>query len=94
MPKPDGSDWIYLFDILTVSDRPDPGSAFATQMLDRNRRLFDKARATGGTRYPIGALEFSPTDWVTQYGDSWTEFRRRKRLFDPDNILTPGPGIF
>ena len=39
-------------------------------------------------------IEFSRRDWQRQYGDEWEEFAERKRRFDPDNILTPGPGIF
>ena len=31
---------------------------------------------------------------VRQYGDRFEEFRRLKDKFDPDRILTPGPGIF
>jgi len=95
IPEPDRSDWIYLFDILTASLTPQgPDPAFTTRMLARNRALFDKARATGGTRYPIGAIEFTLEEWVHHYGELWPEFARRKRRFDPDNILTPGPGIF
>ncbi|MGH9901258.1 MAG: FAD-binding protein, partial [Pyrinomonadaceae bacterium] len=87
-------DWVYLFDILTASAAPGPDPAYVEQMLARNRRLFERARALGGTRYPIGSVEFSRRDWVRQYGDFWPELVRRKRRFDPDNILTPGPGIF
>jgi FAD/FMN-containing dehydrogenase len=63
-------------------------------MLARNRRLFEKAREAGGTRYPIGALEFDRRDWIRQYGLLWPAFVERKRRFDPDNILSPGSGIF
>jgi FAD/FMN-containing dehydrogenase len=63
-------------------------------MLARNRQLFDKARAMGGTRYPIGAIEFNHVDWVLQYGEEFPELVRLKHRFDPDGILTPGPGIF
>ena len=95
IPEPDGTDWIYLFDILTASLTPSgPDPTFTSRMLARNRRLFEKARDTGGTRYPIGAIEFTHEDWVRHYGDLWPELVRRKRRFDPDNILTPGPGIF
>lgn len=94
IPEPVGSDWIYLFDILTAAPTPGPEPAFTARMLDRNRRLFEKARDTGGTRYPIGAIEFSRADWIRQYGDLWPELVRRKQRFDPDYILTPGPGIF
>lgn len=89
-----GSDWIFLFDILTTSAAPGPDPAFANQMLDRNRDLFDVARAMGGIRYPIGALDFTHADWVHHYGEKWNAFRHRKNKFDPDRILTPGMGIF
>ena len=94
MPDPDGGEWVYLFDILTSSALPGPDPVFSEQMLARNRRLFERARELGATRYPIGSLEFDPTDWKRQYGDLWPELVKRKRRYDPNNILTPGPGIF
>jgi cytokinin dehydrogenase len=93
-PKADGGDWVYLFDILTTSQRPGPDPAFTAGMLERNRRLYEKALETGGTRYPIGSIDFSHDDWIAHYGDHWAEFVRLKQRFDPDSILTPGPGIF
>jgi cytokinin dehydrogenase len=48
----------------------------------------------GATRYPIGSIEFMQGDWIRQYGDLWPELVERKQRYDPDNILTPGPGIF
>jgi len=94
VPDEDEGDWVYLFDLLTASATAAPDSGFIPEMLLRNRRLYEKARAVDGTRYPIGAIEFSRRDWQRQYGDEWEEFAERKRRFDPDNILTPGPGIF
>jgi FAD/FMN-containing dehydrogenase len=91
---PSGGEYVWLFDILTSSAVPGPDPVFVTQMLARNRTLFEKARALGGTRYPIGSLEFSHQDWRIQYGDVWDDFRRAKHRFDPDQILSPGPGIF
>jgi cytokinin dehydrogenase len=85
---------VYLFDILTANAAPGPDPAFTATMLARNRRLFDKARNVGGTRYPIGSINFDHEDWVRQYGGRFEEFRRLKDKFDPDRILTPGPGIF
>jgi cytokinin dehydrogenase len=91
---PESDDWIFLFDILTANAAPGPDPVFQARMLARNRRLFEKARRAGGTRYPIGAIEFDRADWVRQYGEEWPELVRLKRRFDPDGILTPGPGIF
>ena len=91
---PSGGHYVWLFDILTSSAAPGPDPAFVNKMLARNRTLFEKARAVGGTRYPIGSLEFSRQDWRIQYGEVYDDFRRAKRRFDPDSILSPGPGIF
>jgi FAD/FMN-containing dehydrogenase len=88
------SDWVYLFDILTDNLVSGPDPVFAERMQQRNRLLFERARALGGIRYPIGVLPFSHEDWVAHYGEMWTELVKRKRRYDPDNILTPGPGIF
>ena len=52
------------------------------------------ARELGGTRYPIGTLDFTPGDWRRHYGPQWQAFKQAKHEFDPRNILTPGPGIF
>ncbi|HEV3193676.1 MAG TPA: hypothetical protein VGY54_24390, partial [Polyangiaceae bacterium] len=91
---PDADDWIFLFDILTANAVPGPDAGFESTILARNRRLFEKARAVGGTRYPIGSISFNREDWEIQYGEEWRELLRLKERFDPDGILTPGPGIF
>ncbi len=95
VPEPDGSDWLFLFDILTTSAQPGPDPAFTSELMDRNNRLFARARdAFGGVRYPIGSLDFTPEDWQAHYGDLWQTLVARKHRFDPGGILTPGPGIF
>jgi FAD/FMN-containing dehydrogenase len=91
---PRRDDWAFLFDILTAAPAPGPDPAFEAAMLARNRRLFEEARRLGGTRYPIGSLEFSRLDWIRQYGRSWPAFKRAKRRYDPSKILSPGSGIF
>jgi cytokinin dehydrogenase len=94
IPEPDGSPWVYLFDVLTSSARPGPDPAFTERMLARNRDLFERARAVGGTRYPMGSTPFSQEDWRRQYGSYWSTLRRTKQRYDPEGIMTPGPGIF
>ncbi len=85
---------VFLFDILTSAAAPGPEPAFQTRILNRNRTLFEKARDVGGTRYPIGSIPFDHADWIRQYGEDWPVFVALKQRFDPDGILTPGPGIF
>lgn len=87
-------EWVFLFDILTAAAAPGPNPEFLRRMLDRNRTLYDRAARLGGTRYPIGSLEFTGHDWVRHYGELYLPFLISKRRFDPRGILTPGPGIF
>jgi cytokinin dehydrogenase len=85
---------VFLFDLLGAANAPGFDAAFAERMLARNRTLFEAARAVGGTRYPIGTQAFTPADWEQHYGPEWERVLRAKALFDPDHILTPGPGLF
>jgi FAD/FMN-containing dehydrogenase len=81
-------------DILTASTTPGPDPAFTRRMLARNRRLFDQARAVGGTRYLISSIEFRREDWIAHYGVLWPRFARLRQRYDPDGILAVGLGIF
>ena len=56
--------------------------------------LYDRARDMGGTRLTSSAIPFSQTDWIQHYGPVWESFRDAKKRFDPNNVLTPGQGIF
>lgn len=95
LPQPDGSAWVFLFDILTVADEENPGDAWRSEKLARNDRLFALARdAYGGVRYPIGTMTFSADDWRHHYGSRWPTVLARRKTFDPSGIMTPGPGIF
>ncbi|MDF3064589.1 MAG: putative oxidoreductase [Polyangiaceae bacterium] len=85
---------VYLFDVLTARDEPGYDADFAANKRARNNEWFDHARSLGGTRYPIGTLDFTPGDWRRHYGREWRAFERAKEQFDPRNILAPGPGIF
>lgn len=82
---------IYFFGILRTAP-PDPDVVNA--MVAANRSLFEQARDRGGKNYPINAFPFSQEDWVEQFDESWDAFQQRKVLLDPQNILTPGQGIF
>jgi FAD/FMN-containing dehydrogenase len=85
---------VWLFDVLTARDAPGYDADFAANKRARNNAWFDIARSLGGTRYPIGSLDFTPEDWQEHYGSEWEAFVEAKDTFDPKNILTPGPGIF
>lgn len=88
------TDWIYLFDVLTSAPLPGPNTEFVADKLARNRQLYERARAVGGTLYPISAVRMQPADWAHQYGPRYAELVALKNLHDPDNLLTPGVRMF
>ncbi|MEM8534020.1 MAG: FAD-binding protein [Chloroflexota bacterium] len=81
---------VFLFDILRTA----PSKEVAEQMVASNRELFEQNRDLGGYRYAIGAVPFSRKDWRQHFGQVWSAFRKSKRRYDPNNVLTPGQGIF
>lgn len=88
------SNWVYLFDILTSANAPGFDAAFTETMLLRNRQLYDLAKQVGGTRYPIGSIDFDHDDWRQHYGNQWNRVRDAKARYDPQEILGTGVGIF
>lgn len=85
------SQYVFLFDILRTAP---PIPAVVSAMVADNRELFEEARDQGGYRYTNSSIPFTPADWEQHFGASWSEFRKAKRQYDPNNILTPGQNIF
>lgn len=83
---------VFLFDILTSGSFSDP--SYVTTHLAMARKVFEGARAIGGTLYPIGSTPMSKKDWIRQYGPVYPILALAKALFDPNRILTPGVEIF
>jgi FAD/FMN-containing dehydrogenase len=84
-------DTFFLLDILRTAS---PETVDVARMVAHNRRLFERNRSWGGTHYAISAIPLSPEDWRRHYGSAWEDFAEAKRRYDPDNVLTPGPGVF
>lgn len=84
-------DTCFLLDILRTAS---PETRNAAQMVAHNRLLFERNRSSGGMHYTISAIDCSLEDWKQHYGPAWKGFADAKRRYDPDNVLTPGPGIF
>ena len=79
-----------LFNLMTTAT----DAQAAEKMVAMNRRFFDRARQVGGKQLPVCAMPLSQQDWREHYGPAWGQFNAAKRRFDPDKILSPGPGIF
>jgi FAD/FMN-containing dehydrogenase len=71
------------------------GASDHRAMLDANATLSARTRGAGGKIYPPFAPPLSGADWQEHYGrQTWNRLATAKRLYDPRNVLTPGPGIF
>lgn len=86
-------DWVYLLDVLSDNTGLSNDRAFTTDLLQRNRRWYERARAAGGVLYPIGSTPLSPADWEQHYGHQYAKLRDSQQRFDPHGVLTPGPRI-
>ena len=87
--KPDED--FFTFNLLRFSP-PDPAGVEAA--ITQNRDFFDEVVLAGGVQYPLGSIPLSSADWRAHYGEVYDDFRRAKRKYDPDSVLTPGQGIF
>lgn len=64
-------------------------------MLAANHALVPRVQAAGGKIYPPYCPILSQAQWQAHYGaEIWQRFAAAKRRFDPNNMLTPGAGIF
>ncbi|TVT48889.1 hypothetical protein FNH05_17370, partial [Amycolatopsis rhizosphaerae] len=73
---------IFLIAALRYTPPDDPLSL--ERLIATNRDWYDKAKALGGTAYPIGTIPFTQHDWQTHHATSLTGTRRR---YDPRSIL-------
>ena len=88
---PRSDEVFYLFDILRTT-APDPAAVQA--QVAANRALYEQAKDMDGSRYCIGTIPFTQRDWKEHYGPTWLLFVAAKLAYDPQNVLTPGQGIF
>jgi FAD/FMN-containing dehydrogenase len=72
-----------------------PGSEDHVAMLQANHALLPRLQAAGGKIYPPYCPILSGSQWQEHYGaETWQRFAAAKKRFDPNNVLTPGAGIF
>lgn len=83
---------VFLFAILRTAVPPE--ETVVRQMVADNRRLFEQNRSLGGYSYPVNAIPFTQKDWKQHFRPFWGKLVSAKRRYDPDNLLTPGQGIF
>jgi FAD/FMN-containing dehydrogenase len=86
------SQHFFVFALLRNAVPPTPERA--AELISANRTLFERATMLGGKRYPFDSVPMTRHDWQKHYQPLWGAFVRAKRHFDPDEIMTPGQGIF
>ena len=86
---PSGDTFFSLALLRTATDRAAVEAALAA-----NAQLRDAIVALGGKRYPIDSVPMTKQDWREHFQPQWDRFNSAKQRFDPDNIMTPGQGIF
>jgi FAD/FMN-containing dehydrogenase len=86
------ADWIIKFSLLKnlLSASAEEGAAEVAA----NRRLYERARAAGGTRYPIDSVPMTHEDWRAHFGPTWEGFAAAKARYDPDQVLSPHQHVF
>jgi cytokinin dehydrogenase len=82
----------YLFAVLRTT--PPEDAATVERLLAANRSAYDRVRAAGGTRYPVGSVPFDGADWRRHFGPAWPRLAAARKTYDPRGILVPGQGIF
>jgi cytokinin dehydrogenase len=82
----------FVLSVLSFPIAPTP--AQVTTIIAQNHSLWETVRAVGGKRYPIDSVPMTHADWVAQLDPVFGLFALAKLAFDPDNVLTPGQGIF
>jgi FAD/FMN-containing dehydrogenase len=83
---------VVLFDICTSGSPEDPD--YVPTQLAKARAMYERARALGGTLYPIGSTPLITEDWQAHYGPGYQALREAKERYDPASVMAPGVAIF
>jgi FAD/FMN-containing dehydrogenase len=82
----------FLFDLLRFAIPPI--QPVLDDLVAKNRAIYDASTAIGAKRYPISSVPVTQSDWQQHFSPLWGWFQAAKDELDPDNVLTPGQGIF
>lgn len=77
----------YFF-LIGILSRQKAHNALCQESMAIMRHFYQESLKIGGCRYPCDSL--IDQDWPSHFGHQWTNFRQLKRLFDPNNIYSPG----
>lgn len=90
LPQEDTAFMVYLYRTLPASDAP-----ALERVQESNRELLARMTALGGKRYSPYSGVMSREAWAVHFGpDVWRRLSAAKKKYDPNNVLSPGPGMF
>jgi cytokinin dehydrogenase len=90
VPKEDQAFGVWL-----VRKAPSGDQEAISAMVKSNGEMFAKMTAVGGKRYTPYSGVMSAHDWAEHFGpEMWRRLSEAKKRFDPNNVLTPGAGMF
>ena len=90
LPQEKHAFMVWLFRTVPANDAP----ALA-RVQQSNRELLARMTALGGKRYSPYSGVMSRDDWRAHFGaDVWRRLSAGKKKYDPNNVLSPGPGMF
>ena len=81
---------VWLFRSVPANDAP-----ALTRLQQSNRELLARMTALGGKRYSPYSGVMSIGEWAAHFGPQvWQRLSAAKKKYDPNNVLSPGPGMF
>jgi FAD/FMN-containing dehydrogenase len=86
---------VQAFGVWLFRRAPTGDTEAISAMIKSNSEMFAKMTAVGGKRYTPYSGVMSAQDWAEHFGpETWPRLSEAKKKFDPNNVLTPGAGMF
>ncbi|GAB2757686.1 FAD-binding protein [Amycolatopsis magusensis] len=82
---------VWLFSLLRTGKPADPIEN--ARLTTLNIRLYQQAKALGGTVYPSNSLPMTPADWADQFGPVWDALTTARHLHDPHTLFGSGNSL-
>ncbi|MGH3877530.1 MAG: FAD-binding protein [Actinophytocola sp.] len=82
----------HAFNLVRVPTTDDADNA--QRLVAANKAMYERVKAAGGVLYPVSAFPLSKDEWREHFGPVYDQLAAAKRKYDPDEVLTPGYGIF
>lgn len=86
---PDGEDVIYVIGILQSANKHN-----LPEIESVNKKIIRFCKESGIEIKQYLMHYTKKEDWIEHFGSKWCDFSKKKGLFDPKKMLSPGQDIF